>query len=145
MSEECPDKELNNERFKRIEQTLEKLSKLVDKNNINVCQDLNKLRDDFNALKEDYAITKTGIIDTMKKLEGMPEAINNLEKTLLVLSKNIESNDEKTDKIGKNVEYLQKKINENEEKGKFDILSYLRSLVPYILEAGIITLIIKLC
>lgn len=144
MSENYSDREFNNERFKRIEETVEKLSALVDKNNINVCIDLEKLKDDLNALKQDYAVTKSGIIKTMKKLEDMPDAINNLEKTLIILSQNIENNDKKTDEIGKNVENLRKKVSENEEKGKFDIISYVKSLIPYIIEAGIIGIIVKL-
>ena len=63
----CSDHELNEERFKRIEQLLDRLSETVDTKNAALSEDIKKLTEDFNSLKEDYSLENSQVIYFGKK------------------------------------------------------------------------------
>ena len=139
MSENvCPEHQLNEERFERIERLLDKLSNTIDIKNAALSEDIKKISEDFNKLKEDYIATKNSVFTTVKKLDGVPEAINNLEKTLINLNNSIINNDSKTDSIDKKLSNLKAHVYEDEERSKFDILTFLKSLIPSLITGGIV-------
>ena len=134
----CSDHELNEERFKRIEQLLDKLSETVDTKNAALSEDIKKLTEDFNSLKEDYIAIKSSFFTTVKILDGVPDAINNLEKTLITLNNNIKNNHIKTDILFDRISNLEAKVSKNDEKSKFDIMAFIKDkILPYIIVSGI--------
>lgn len=134
----CPEHQLNEERFERIEKTLDKLNKAIDSTNINLSLDIKELSEDFSKLKEDYIATKNSVFTTVKKLDAVPEAINNLEKTLIQVSNNLSNNANKTELLHEKFIVLEKRVDDNEEKSKFDIWKFIQSLIPSLLTGGII-------
>lgn len=141
---ECPEHELNEERFRRIEENLNSLSNMVDKNNQNACENIKKIEEYINEFKEDYIATKNNAFKTIDELKGVTGALNNLEKALINMNNSILNNDTKIDLVNDKITAIEKKIEKNDEKGKFDIIGFLKSLIPSLLTGGIVYFILTI-
>lgn len=89
-------------------------------------QRVSDVEDEISELKTKQLLDNQKFTMILENLSKLPDAINNMEKTLIGMQEEIKRSGDKTESLEKKFDKLNAKVCEIDEDGKFDIRKWIR-------------------